>query len=74
MTTQLKLTSNAILITEGKCYICGQPAIEEIKQFQMHFCQIHLQECKTITTEWANHEIAYHESYLNYAENRDWEK
>lgn len=75
MATQLQYQSHATLTLEqNKCYICGQPAVEEIKQFQMHFCQTHLDEAKQVVTEWANSELRRKNSYIQYVSHREWER
>ena len=72
MTTQTQYRSRATdTLEQSKCYICGQPAVEEIKQFQMHFCQRHLAELLQKIMDWANNETFYRESYQNYTKNKE---
>ena len=75
MATQLQYQSHATLTLEqNKCYICGQPAVEEIKQFQMHFCQRHLAELLQKIMDWANNETFYRQHYKNYTKHEEKER
>ncbi len=74
MTTETKPKPNLPFIEQGKCYICGQPAIWGIKDFDMDFCHLHKVELLQKIMDWANNETFYRQHYKNYTKHEEKER